>query len=294
MLKELYDAIIATGREERARIVTVQNDPPHQIRWINKDGQMEVDWTNPRLPVAKVHSLDSIAAMVVNQWPRGGTGCDIQRWGIYVGESRVVYQPNSLEPRSYIYYDLNKSVEFATFSRIFGRGFESTFSCAELRRLFQYELRLTKPPDEMATLLEKVSRLEAKTTTSVSMETNRRQESMAKSILAKVEDHIELPSALNRFSVATFKNPDVAYRYPMDCMLEVDLDKMRWILLPFPGELEKAVLFAQNAIADNLRDLLKELAMGAEHADDGETVVPPNIPIFLGQPENVELVEYEE
>lgn len=95
----------------------------------------------------------------------------------------------------------------------------------------------------------------------------RGDESLGREISARLETgKVEIPDEVV-LSVAPFSNPSEDERYPVRCIVDVDVEAQKFSLVPRPDELDRVRSMAVASLADRLHDLL---------GDD--------VPAYYGQP----------
>ncbi len=262
MLRELLTDIVQLARTS-AEPKLVDSKDPRALAWLTHNGNI----TAHAVPVPprnhKVESLEDLIRLATRFNPVDGVGNvgPVPSPVVWYNADRVVLVLDDAGHRlETATLELAKSDMFLAVERLKSGGW---FVQKEFVRLLKVILAGALPDVDLLTVVRRVKFENGTITTG---EVKKSRESMGKEITAAVSAEGEIPDFV-RLTVPVYKVFDLKAQYPVNCIVEVDVQDGRFRLMPCPDEIQKVLHLAMAKIAD-------ELQVG----------LPDSVPCYLGAP----------
>jgi hypothetical protein len=244
MLKELYDAVVnRTTEVTKGEFVKRPGDPPHVIHVRTAAGftRQEVDPPVRQVALARLDDLISLAKKHFD------STLDPARMAVFFEDSMVQLIFDTITGYERATLHMAVSIEHRFFlNRIAG----PSIPVKDLRRALRFDL--TKCFDNEL-LIQQVSSLEITENGQTQVSAGRGSESLGKSVLSEARAAAGMPNERQTFNVRRYSNPDLDFRFPVECLLDPDTANAQWILAPRQDSFLKYCQDSLNVIEHRLR-----------------------------------------
>lgn len=240
MLKELFETVIHFARQGiTPRVLKIENEPAHVYCIADSEGKLEFRESEPQPRNHRVRDLEGIMAWAENK-PAA----------IWYSRSGVCVLLDDLTRRDIVRLDLSFHPQLLRLKSLEnGRIWLDQKSFIALLRI-----DLDGCIDTQANLIDIFRRIRFRKQEEGSTVVLQNKASLGRAIEAEMSGSGAIPEEI-LLTVPVF---DGAMQYPMPirCALEADPAQEKFQLVPFVGQIEKAVCMAENAIGRTLRSEL--------------------------------------
>jgi hypothetical protein len=242
--------------------VSVKSKGPHELKVDDQrlahyivDGHYVTVPRPPRPRAHEVATLDSLVALA-NRFKRIGENPMV--WYDHEGVGLIIDDTGHRIDTVTLVFD--RSDQWNLILVLKGERYDhKTFV-----RLLRTHLSDALPAGD---LLEKIRTLRFENGAITNTTVKRQEESLGKTITARVDaGKVEIPEEVV-LSVPMYNNPGEEDRYPIRCIVDVDAEFQKFALIPVPGAIEEAYKAASRSVATRL-----------------EATLDKEVPFYFGNP----------
>ena len=234
MLAELIDKLTSLGRESAAPKVT---ELPGGEKYVVAHGGEVTTHDAPNRRAHECRSLASIQA-AIERWCESGT--------VWHNEVGVVVATDDTDRRDTITLPLIKSEQFSALANLTTDGLDHKAFVRLLRHTFA-----NAGVEHVLNLVRKVTFKRASDGTS---DVQHGRESLGRAVEEKVTATSDIPETV-RVTVPVYETDGADFQHTIDCSLDINMQSERFVLMPLPGELAKAMQHVQSEISGELNEV---------------------------------------
>lgn len=265
MLNELFQEIIKLGQQSALpKIIRHNEEPAHHYFLARPGGQITEHVTEPPTRNHMAGDLSAVAGWVVATWPNEkGEEYNIAELPVvWFSRNAVTLFLDDSNRRNRITLKLSLHPQLKDLQTL--EHSQTWHDQKSFVRLLRVKLAGCLQPENNA--LETFRRIRFKKVDEGSIAILHTKSSIGRQIEAEIAGASIIPEEL-LLMVPVFEGPLSEHSFPIRCAVETDPAKEAFQLIPFPGEIEKAICAAEKKIGRLLR------------GDMGE-----EIPIYYGTP----------
>lgn len=261
MLKELVDQIARMGCDIMLpRVFNVTQEPSHVYYMLTGDGKLVKHFAQAGTRAHKASDLEAVVRWAKECHKSG----DVEVW---YSRHKVV-----------CFLDANTRRDTVTLPMQLSSQIGLLHTLEKERKLYDQQslinlLRITLDGGVPPSLVACVRALKFRTSTEGVTMTTHTKASIGRASEAEVSGAGIIPEDI-LVTVPVFDGFMGTRRFSLRCALDVDLANQKFVIQPFPGEAERAIREAEDALAEMLGDMLL-----VDTAGDGKA-----IPMFYGTP----------